>query len=372
MLILNKEFSRKQLLNILVLFILIVGIPVGVFLTLQQQNLKSHANVDEQTRIEIFGPSVNNGVTNSRNVKVRLTYVVPVNANVTTCKGQTITWTQLDSELHGAGYAGSYDHSQSELDAYNRAACPDKVTVTTCKGETKSWSEIDSELHAAGYNGNYNHTQPELDAYNKAACPNGSVLPEPVTTCKGNSESWSQLDSELHAANFPGPFDHTQQELTAYNQAACPETLNQPNVATCLGNESWNQMDTQLKALKFPGPFNHNDTELNGFNEIMCPANPGDSQKVTTCKGTSISWAQMDVELKGANYPGPFDHGSNELSAYNHAACPNGNVASSSAVLGAKTAPIPTANPPHIVVTPSGAPCLPRPACLDATPRCEI
>lgn len=41
-----------------------------------------------------------------------------------TCKGETKTWEELDAELRGANYNGSFDHSQEELDAYNRAACP--------------------------------------------------------------------------------------------------------------------------------------------------------------------------------------------------------------------------------------------------------
>lgn len=51
----------------------------------------------------------------------------------------------------------------------------------------------------------------------------GASLPEPVTTCKGEQKSWGQLDSELKGANFPGPYNHTQQELDAYNRAACPQ-----------------------------------------------------------------------------------------------------------------------------------------------------
>ncbi len=45
-----------------------------------------------------------------------------------------------------------------------------------------------------------------------------------VSTCTGATKSWSELDSELSLARYPGPFDHGQQELGAYNRAACPST----------------------------------------------------------------------------------------------------------------------------------------------------
>ncbi len=47
---------------------------------------------------------------------------------------------------------------------------------------------------------------------------------EDVTTCKGESKSWDQIDSELRVAGYGGPFDHSQKELDVYNGAACPGT----------------------------------------------------------------------------------------------------------------------------------------------------
>jgi len=93
---------------------------------------------------------------------------------VTTCKNESVSWQSIDSQVKNAGFTGQLDHSQAELDAYNRAACPAAVTVKTCKGETKSWSDIDSELKNAGYGQNFDHSQTELDAYNKAACPSST------------------------------------------------------------------------------------------------------------------------------------------------------------------------------------------------------
>lgn len=43
-----------------------------------------------------------------------------------------------------------------------------------------------------------------------------------VTTCKKETKTWEQLDAELHGANYPGPYNHSQAELDAYNHAACP------------------------------------------------------------------------------------------------------------------------------------------------------
>ncbi len=94
--------------------------------------------------------------------------------SVTTCKGESLPWSKVDEALKNAGYGGALDDSQTELDAYNRAACPSQVTMVTCKGETKTWTQMDSELKLAGYNKNFDHEQDELDAYNKAACPGNS------------------------------------------------------------------------------------------------------------------------------------------------------------------------------------------------------
>lgn len=54
--------------------------------------------------------------------------------NITLCDGRVRTFDQIDAELRGANYPGPFDHSQSEIDAYNRAACPAAAPVCTPNG----------------------------------------------------------------------------------------------------------------------------------------------------------------------------------------------------------------------------------------------
>lgn len=56
---------------------------------------------------------------------------LPGSQTVNTCKNETKTWDQIDSELQTAQYDGAFDHSPSELAAYNRTVCPAAVTAPT-------------------------------------------------------------------------------------------------------------------------------------------------------------------------------------------------------------------------------------------------
>lgn len=54
---------------------------------------------------------------------------------------QSKSWEQIDTELHGANWPGSYAHDQTEYDAYARTAncCPQIAGFTptgTCAGVT--------------------------------------------------------------------------------------------------------------------------------------------------------------------------------------------------------------------------------------------
>ncbi|EKD84797.1 MAG: hypothetical protein ACD_38C00158G0006 [uncultured bacterium] len=62
-------------------------------------------------------------------------------------------------------------------------------------------------------------------------CPKQTGSPPPasvppggsVTTKCGTTKTWAQIDAELKTAGWPGPFDHSQNELTAYNNTVvCP------------------------------------------------------------------------------------------------------------------------------------------------------
>lgn len=41
-----------------------------------------------------------------------------------------------------------------------------------------------------------------------------------VANCTDGTKTWTQIDTELHNAGYPGPFDHGTAEITAYQNAA--------------------------------------------------------------------------------------------------------------------------------------------------------
>ncbi len=47
------------------------------------------------------------------------------------------------------------------------------------------------------------------------------TAPQTMTVCNGQVKTWEQLQSELHVAGYPGPWDQGS-ALAAYNRAACP------------------------------------------------------------------------------------------------------------------------------------------------------
>ncbi|MDO8573849.1 MAG: hypothetical protein Q7R77_03800 [Candidatus Daviesbacteria bacterium] len=120
--------NKKNLANLLLLGILVLAIPLGVNLIKQQQILKSRATA---AAIVFSGPNVK--TIGSKTVATKPDVILEITAPgdtgsggggggdtvATKCAG-IIPWSQVDAELKVAKYDGLYDHSQTELDAYNR------------------------------------------------------------------------------------------------------------------------------------------------------------------------------------------------------------------------------------------------------------
>lgn len=73
------------------------------------------------------------------------------------------------------------------------------------------------------------------------------------------------------------------------------------------------------------GTIHYQDTDLGNLGQCGTAAPTPSSQPVTnmvtTCKGT-MNQSDMESQLRGANYPGPWDVNS-EIAAFNRAACPS-------------------------------------------------
>ncbi len=93
--------------------------------------------------------------------------------------GQTVQLDVFDgNSLHGfmTWYAGDC--------AYGGAASPTPGTntVTTCNNHILTQAQMDQELRNAGYPGPWGDVNTELAAYNRAACPGASPQPSPNPT----------------------------------------------------------------------------------------------------------------------------------------------------------------------------------------------
>ena len=136
---LKEILNKKNIINILILAILILGIPLTINLVRHQQILFSKAATDSVQLVD--NPCTS--LVNSKKVltcpTVALNFVAPSEVDVissqklvstvyaqetvsTQCKGSK-TWDQIDAELKLAQYDGDYDHSQTELDIYNKTSC---------------------------------------------------------------------------------------------------------------------------------------------------------------------------------------------------------------------------------------------------------
>lgn len=104
----------------------------------------------------------------------------------------------------------------------NNPGSPTPEMVTTCNGRHIDRATLESELRGANYPGPWGDLQTELDAFNRAACP--SSPPQTVTTCNNRQITKDELESELRGANYPGPWGDINVELAAFNRAACPSS----------------------------------------------------------------------------------------------------------------------------------------------------
>src|SRR3989344_3788725 len=103
------QIFKKNILILIGIAILIVAIPVSITVVQQSQDLRSKA-ADE---------------------------------TVLTCKGVK-PWTEIDNELRVAGYDGAFDHSSTELAAFNRTACPAGGSSGTTSSSTCTPNAFDA------------------------------------------------------------------------------------------------------------------------------------------------------------------------------------------------------------------------------------
>lgn len=92
-------FRKSRGFKILTVIFLILAIPLSVILVLTYQTLNSSASTGEVTRVEIFGPSVSNGVTTSKNINLRLIYV----PNSTALKASLLENLKIIKTAYAAG-----------------------------------------------------------------------------------------------------------------------------------------------------------------------------------------------------------------------------------------------------------------------------
>lgn len=142
---LKEILSKKNLINILILAILVLAIPLTIKLLRQQQILFSKAATDTVQLVDNLCTSTQNNKKVLICSTLALKFVAPSEVDIisaqgivkktyaqesvtTQCKGNK-SWEQIDAELRTAGWDGTYQHDQDELDAYNRTSC----AVDDCK-----------------------------------------------------------------------------------------------------------------------------------------------------------------------------------------------------------------------------------------------
>lgn len=107
----------------------------------------------------------------------------------------------------------------------------------TCLG-SRTWANIDDGLRQAGYGGPYDHSQGELDAFNRGACPNSNPSTAPAAwippTCSNGTFSGCTKTGEQVCNNYgdPGKGVGTTQQWGICNFICTSGSMNN----ACRGN----------------------------------------------------------------------------------------------------------------------------------------
>lgn len=152
--------------------------------------------------------------------------------------GQTV---QLDvwdgNALHGymTWYAGDC--------AYGGAASPPPgtVTVTTCNNRIISQSTLENELRGAGYPGPWGDINTELAAFNRAACPQGGPQPSPVSASPVPTPSPQIITNTVYVYPSPAPTQVVRIITAAAQPSSSPRervVYTQPKSLPSTGNEA--------------------------------------------------------------------------------------------------------------------------------------
>lgn len=163
--------------------------------------------------------------------------------------------------------------------------------ATTCKGETKAWAQIDAELKGANYDGAFDHSQAELDAYNRAACPAAGA---PGIGATAPQAPPARTTTKYRLATNPIDLE----KATWYDYTAGGVTVNIPSPQFSLGVPNLNTtqsiyvqfMDNNLQKIKFDGGLDHKVVNIDFVDyATIPPAGAGGSSAAVSCTSTTMA-----------------------------------------------------------------------------------
>lgn len=201
--------NQKGIAHILVLIILLFGIVAGLFLLKHPQIFKSKASVNGP-KIEFIGSNVSGDSAFSKEVRVKLTYSLSglsndFNMGVNIPAINDLGVDNIDSDLQKVKQSGGkiirIFVANREIDTSETAR---RLNLLLDKASSNNISVIVSLIDF--YGGPWDHRS-VITVYNNTACP-GRNTPLPdisgstVTTCKGETISWDQVERELIGANY--------------------------------------------------------------------------------------------------------------------------------------------------------------------------
>ncbi len=276
---LKEILSKKNLINILILAILVLAIPLTINLVRQQQILFSKAATDTVQLVDNLCTTVQNNKKVLTCPTLTLKFVAPSEVDVISAQGfvkevyaqGACIYSQQDPDgVHcysgicqeGAASCGFNNNCIYDPATSVQTACPgggssgassnipsgSTPVSTQCQG-TQTWDQLDSQLKTAGWGGPYNHDQNELNVFNQTSCASATVT---VTTCKGQ-ENYQDVLNRTKQAGYTGPFDQAS-VIAAYNRAACP--AGNPSSATASCPITASCCSTPLKTCGTSSSFN--------------------------------------------------------------------------------------------------------------------
>lgn len=187
---------EKGFIQFLPLLLIFLGIIAGIYLVSNPQIFKSNAALDK-TRIEFVddkGSIISQ--TSSPKVKIRLVFIPQTKPSPSPSATPVPTKIPIPTLQPTPAPSPSPTSSPSTT--------PKPSTVVTCKGESRTWDQMDSDLKGANYPGPYNHSQAELDAYNRAACPTKqsfNLIPSAYAIASGGKECVYAEGPSCHLGN---------------------------------------------------------------------------------------------------------------------------------------------------------------------------